>query len=74
MDVSLLLADPLSESMAAFCFQDESTDCKFLHFHGQMIHSDSRVCKLVFESFVSAGAWWWRYTVRFKISFKKDTD
>lgn len=28
MDVSLLLADPLSENMAAFCCQDGSTDCK----------------------------------------------
>ncbi|MEQ2197314.1 hypothetical protein XENOCAPTIV_027484, partial [Xenoophorus captivus] len=26
-DVSVLLADPLSENMAAFCLQDRSTDC-----------------------------------------------
>lgn len=29
MDVSLLLADPLSKNMAAFCFQNGSTDCEF---------------------------------------------
>lgn len=28
MDVSLLLADPLSDHMAAFCCQDKGTDCK----------------------------------------------
>lgn len=31
MDVSLLLSDPLSENMAAFCTLDGCTDCKFLY-------------------------------------------
>lgn len=32
MDVSLLLADPLSENMAAFCCQAGCTDCKIYTF------------------------------------------
>lgn len=28
MDVSLLLADPVSENMAAFCWQGGCTDCE----------------------------------------------
>lgn len=28
MEVTLLLADPHSDNMAAFCWQDKCTDCK----------------------------------------------
>lgn len=41
MSITLLLADPYSENMAAFCFQDKCTDRKSRFFFYRSTSSDN---------------------------------